>query len=72
MTQENVDERRAARAHLTTAATRLMAQSQAMIFNLEKLLVERQQMRRLSAGRGPQLTSSVRQNFFLMVGHPGI
>jgi hypothetical protein len=26
-------------------------------------------MRRLSAGRGPQLTPSMRQNFFLMVGH---
>ena len=69
MTQENVDERRAARAHLTPPAARLMAQSQAMIFDLEKLLVEREQMRRLSAGRGPQLTPSVRQNFFLMVGH---
>jgi len=69
MTQENVDERRAARAHLTPPATRLMAQSQAMIFDLKKLPVERQQMRRLSAGRGPQLTPSMRQNFFLMVGH---
>ena len=72
MTQENVDERRAARAHLAPPATRLMAQSQAMIFDLEELPVERQQMRRLSAGRGPQLTPSVRQNFFLMVGHLGI
>ena len=69
MTQENVDERRAARAHLTPPATRLMTQSQAMIFDLEKLLVKREQMWRFSAGRGPQLTPSVCQNFFLMVGH---
>src|SRR5262245_42491934 len=51
MTQENIDERRAARAHLTPPAARLMAQSQAMILDLEKRLVERQQMRRLGAGR---------------------
>ena len=69
MTQENVDERRAARAHLTSAAAGLMAQTQAMIFDFEKLLVERQEMRRLGAGRGLQLAPGVRQNFFLMVGH---
>ena len=46
-----------------------MAQTQAMIFDLEKLLVKREQMRRFSPGRGSQLTPSVRQNFFLMVGH---
>ena len=40
-----------------------------MIFDFEKLLVERQQMRRLGAGCGFQLAPSVRQNFFLMVGH---
>ena len=64
MTQENVDERRAARADFTPPATRLMTQSQAMIFDLEKLLVEREQMRRFSAGRGPQLTPSVLPELF--------
>ena len=64
--------RRLPKAASGSLATGLMAQSQAMIFDLKKLLVERQQVRRLSAGRGPQLTPSVRQKFFLMVGHLGI
>ncbi len=45
MTKENVDERRAAGAYLTSTATGLMSQSQAMIFDFEKFLVKRQQMR---------------------------
>jgi hypothetical protein len=69
MAQNNVDQRRAARADFAAPAARLMPQSQAMIFDLEKLLVERQQMRRRGIDGGPQLALRVFENFVLMLSH---
>ena len=53
MPQENVDERRAAGADFAAAAAGLVPQAQPVVFDLEKLLVEREQVGSAGCGVGP-------------------
>ena len=72
MAQENIDERGAARADLTTAAAGLVPQAEEMIFDPEELLVEREEMRRLDAGGGAEFAPGMLDDFGLVIRHVGI
>ncbi len=72
MTQDDVDERSATGADLAAAAARLVPQTEAMVFDLEELLVEREEMARAGAGRRPEFAPRVFQHFFLRIRHEGI
>jgi hypothetical protein len=69
MAQDNVNQRGPVRANVPPAAACLMPQTQSMIFDLEKFLVERDEMRRVHFARGGELALRVLQNFILLMRH---
>jgi hypothetical protein len=69
MAQHDIDERSAAGANFAAATARFVAQTQTMIFNPKKLLIERKEMGRVSPRRGGKLALGVLQNFILVTRH---
>jgi hypothetical protein len=69
MAENDVDQGRTTGANFPATTPCLVPETQAMIFDLEKFFIERNQMRRRDfVGRG-ELTPGVLQNFFLLVRH---
>jgi hypothetical protein len=66
MTQDHIDEGSAAGANFPPAAARPVAQAQTMVFDSEKLLVQREEARRLNSLGGSELALGVLEDFILM------
>ena len=66
VSQQNIDKIGPARANFPATAASLMFQAQPMLFDLKKLLVKREDLRRAFFSRGGKLVLSVGQNLFQM------
>src|ERR1043166_5786818 len=72
--QQNIDELSAQRANFPAAPTRLVLQTQPMLFNLEEFFVKWENLRRSSASCSRETVFRMRQNLFQMSGrsHRGL
>jgi hypothetical protein len=69
MAKHDIHEARALRANLATSATTVVLQADAMVLDLEELLVERKPFRRIQLPLGTELLFGVSENFFAMSKH---
>jgi hypothetical protein len=67
--QQNIDKINPQRAYLPATTTGLMFQAEAMLLDLEKFLVERENVGWAFFARGGELVLRVSQNLFEMTPH---
>jgi hypothetical protein len=67
--QQDIDEIDPTRANFPATAARLMIQAQAVLFNLQKPFVDRENFSRALRAGHRELILSMRQDLFEMAGH---
>src|SRR5689334_9569518 len=67
--QNNVDQLCAPGTNFTSATTGFMPEPEPMIFDLEELGIERDQLRWVDLARAGEFALRVLQNFILLTGH---